>query len=602
MSLRKIIRAGIACCAYFLLAWCANAPAVAAPGLLHLSADHIQFYYDRFLIRADGNVRLQTGAGITMTGQTFSMDLRLNRFLLAGDVGVQTASGSLHGAAISDFLTFDRTYFVPVLPDKGLPDRWTFIGDDYTHPVAGREMPGDAFNFPDTAKTSAFLTAKSAAIAPTNYVRFNNAVLSAGPTGLPLPSFFLSFSTNPNLGQNSLSGANADLTYPFLGSSNSISALHFRYDTINKTYLSFEQHVVSDRAYAVFSVNPFSRPSKFWNLLTHDRLNDNAQVETFTQLHTFQSGLSMPVESSQYSRVTYTQAFPKFYMQVNANFYNESLLTPNSTFFFGDPSHTFNAAHPFNGQISLTTLDHKLGNLPIYARLRYGLFYAHDRYGVQTYAPPTSTQTGCDNSGNQGNVCSGQSFKPYGISSTLWQNFAGLTLYTPSVRIGHGINLNASFSKQRQWGPPHYVDNDSTSVSASKLYGSHAAAFLIYSIDNVKDVYGAAQSLAYPSFVPVVGNLAYPGFSAFQGAATYHTLTAGTVFTPNPNFAFSLFAEQHTDFPRPIPFYYGRAPYDATADLRIRLSSHTMLDISRSYFFNYSNQTISPQWGFQLLP
>ena len=73
------------------------------------------------------------------------MDLKLNRFLVAGHVHVLGPTGSISAAAFSDYLDFSREY---VLPVTSAPDRWTYLGTDFAHPIKGREMPGDVFFFP----------------------------------------------------------------------------------------------------------------------------------------------------------------------------------------------------------------------------------------------------------------------------------------------------------------------------------------------------------------------------------------------------------------------------------------------------------------------
>jgi len=568
-----------------------------AQDVVRLNADQVEFYYDRFLVEADGNVQVDLANGVRIRGETFSMDIRLHRFLVAGNVSVTNGSQTLHGAAVSDFLSFRRIYFVPVTDS---PDRWTYLDDDFAHPQKGREMPGDAFFFPDLGGARPYIHAQSAIISPDNYVTFRPASVDTGLAYVPSPVYVLNFSSNPNLAQNSLTGANFDASYPFAGSEHAISAAHFRYDPYNKSYFSFEQHLASDKAYAVFSVNPATRPSKFWNLMTSDRFGPKTQVQTFTQLHTFQSGLSMPVESSQYTNVTLTQALRQSYVQLSANFYNQSLLDEPPLLYFQDPSHTFNAAHPVNLQLTVTTFDQRIGHLPLYERLRYGGIYVHDIYGIQGYATP-SINGGCSTEPNNPGYCN-PSGQPYGVGQNLWQNLVGLTLYTPSFRLGHDLFFNAIFDKQRVWGPPHYVDTTNTTMSASKTYGSRLATYVVYNIRNVSDMYGANQLLAYPTYVPVVNGVSYPGFAAFRGLATYRTLTAGGAFMPNPDFALAVFVQKHTDFPASIPFYYGQPPYDLSADLRIRLAPHTMLDLSRAYYFNFANQKWSPQFTIQLLP
>ena len=127
-----------------------------AQTLLHLHADRIAFYYDRFLVEADGHVRIQTSDGTTITGDTFTMDLKLNRFMIAGHVTLRDATGNLSGAALADFISFKRVYFIPV---TSAPDRWTYLNGDYSHPAKGRIMPGDTFAFPDLAHSDVSLTA-----------------------------------------------------------------------------------------------------------------------------------------------------------------------------------------------------------------------------------------------------------------------------------------------------------------------------------------------------------------------------------------------------------------------------------------------------------
>ncbi|MGA8533617.1 MAG: hypothetical protein WB615_05870, partial [Candidatus Tumulicola sp.] len=79
--------------------------------IVRLTADHVAFYYDTFLIEADGNVRVQTSDGFSASGDAFSMDLKLNRFLVAGHVTLSAGGEQRSGAALSDFLDFNRIYF-----------------------------------------------------------------------------------------------------------------------------------------------------------------------------------------------------------------------------------------------------------------------------------------------------------------------------------------------------------------------------------------------------------------------------------------------------------------------------------------------------------
>lgn len=573
----------------------ASVPACAQT-LVQLGAKRVTFYYDRFLVEADGGVKVRTSDGMTLTGDAFSMDLKLNRFVLAGHVHAQSPAGAQDGAALADFLDFNRIYFVPI---TGEPDRWTFLNGDFAHPAKGRQMPGDTFEFPDLSGDSPFLIASAATIGEKNFVRFGGGRVDlANGLGafIPIPSFYVNFGTDPHMGANSLAGASFDATYQFAGNANAISALHFRYDPVNKTYLSMEQHLSNKNEYAVFSVNPMTRPSKFWDLVTGFTGSDRFQVHTFSQLHTFQYGLSQPLESSQFSIVQLTQALPQSYLQLNTNFTNFNLLAPNATGNY--QGHGYIQNHPTSVMLTAQTFDHRIGHLPIFEHINYGYGWNNDSLGLQTLG---------------------------GVRyDRIYQKTLGFTLFTSAYPIGHSyiqtknLYLNAIFNKQLVGNSlPHFQQLTDTRVSLSKIYDRHWLSYLQYEVDNVGDYYGAQQLAVYPPFTPVVNGISYPGYRAFRGLATFHTLSLGLNYTNNANFSFSLLGEQHTDFPKPIPFFFplpptdflgnplpgnflGRPPYDVTGDMRFRVNSHMAVDVQRTYYFNYQNMRWSPQFVIQV--
>ncbi len=256
---------------------------------LQLSADRVAFYYDRFIVTGDGNVSLRMDDGSTITGRAFYMDLRSNRFMVAGGAHLHNNRYDLDGAAFSDFIDFNRMYFVPVTDS---PDRWTFVNGDYGHAKKGREMPGDTFYLPDLSNDHVFLYAKPATIHPRHNVQFSPASISVGLAYLPTPGYFLNFSPDPNLAVNSLSGASFDGPYNFAGSKHSLSTLHLRYDQLNKGFVAFEQHFATAKSYAVFSVNPLNRQNKQFNLGLFYRITPKLQIQTFSELFTNQSGFS----------------------------------------------------------------------------------------------------------------------------------------------------------------------------------------------------------------------------------------------------------------------------------------------------------------------
>jgi hypothetical protein len=147
----------------------------------------------------------------------------------------------------------------------------------------------------------------------------------------------------------------------------------------------------------------------------------------------------------------------------------------------------------------------------------------------------------------------------------------------------------------------------------------HFIGFVNYTIQNTSDHYrGALQEAMYPGFTPIVNGVSYPGFQAFHGAATFHTLSLNLNYNNAGYFVLNLLADKNTDFPAPIPYYYqftqssitnqssvsggfGRPPYDVTLDMRFRIHPHMSLDIQRSYYFNYGNLRWSPQFVFQVM-
>ena len=584
-SIIAAIAAALFCCA-----------SASAATLIHVHASNVQFFYDKFLLEADGNVHVTTSDGMTMTGDAFSMDLKLNRFVLAGHVHVENSAGSQDGAALADFLDFDRIYFVPITSE---PDRWTFIGGDFAHPQKGREMPGDTFFFPDISNAKPFIVTDSAVVGARQFVRFNgNRIDLANGLGayVPTTSYYVNFSNDQHLGDNSLAGANWDATWEFAGGAHSISALHARYDTVNKGYLSFEQHLSGKKAYAVFSINPMTRPQKYWDLVLSDRPSDTFQIRTFTQLHTYQHWLHSPQDSGQYTIVGLTQALPRSFLQLTSQFTNFSLQPPG-----GPIGHVYR--HPFQTELTSQSFSNRIGKTPFYEQLQFGVGYTHDDLGLQRI----------------GGV----------VYDTIWNHTAGFQVYVPNLILGEDKHvktknyyLNASFQKNLTWNStPHFIDDTTTSVSVSKMLDNHFLSFLSYSVRNLGDYYAnGLQSQFYAGFTPVVDGVPYPGYNAFHGVATFRTASLNVTYNNGGYFSASLLARKHDDFPTPIPNYFapppldvlgreiagqnylGEPPYDITANVRARINDHMTLDLSRSYYFNFGNRGWSPYFVIQVSP
>jgi hypothetical protein len=74
------------------------------------------------------------------------------------------------------------------------------------------------------------------------------------------------------------------------------------------------------------------------------------------------------------------------------------------------------------------------------------------------------------------------------------------------------------------------------------------------------------------------------------------------VYTPTPYFALNLTVSYANVSPRPVPGFSGTAPYTFSADVRVRLSRNVLVDVTRSYYFNFANNLWSPQYGIQFSP
>lgn len=571
---------------------------------LTVTAKRISFYSDQYVVQADGDVRVALADGTHLSGNIFAMDLKLDRFVLAGDVHVVTPDGKdIPGAAFAKFFDFDRAYFIPIVQE---PDRWTYLGSDYAHPLRGREMPGDTFFLHDLRREHVFLYGTKARIVPLQSVHFTPAMVNLDPTNsapvyVPTPSYFLVFSPNPNFAQNGLVGADFDAPDPFAGSAHTLATAHLRYDPINQMYLAYEQHLaITDRSYLVLSANPLTRPQKEYNLLAMDHLSPKIQTQLFMQENAFQHDFAQPLSATAFGQLQVTAGLRRSFLQLSTDQYWNSLLADPNTpcnCYGGSPNNgAYVPGHPDDAQLSWTGFDNLVVR-SLYLRLRSGVGMAHNSDSPYTSALGAS-------------------------SPTLWQHFVGFTLYTPALPLHNppfrNWYVNAVVDKERQWfSMPHYIDTTSTTISLSKTFDRHVSGFLSANVTNSGDYWGAQQSVAYPVPSPVphsdVTGENYPGDLAYRGFSTTRSLSESVIWTPSSAFALSVTGRENHDFPGPIPYLaslpdYGPPPGNAAADLgvspeqlsadaHIRVNSNLLIDLTRSYYFNWGNRSWSPEFG-----
>jgi hypothetical protein len=557
--------------------------------VIKLRADRILFYYDRYLVEGDGNVRVTTSDGMTITGDAFSMDLKLNRFLVAGNVHLRSRGGSLDGAAISDFLDFGRVYFVPVISK---PDRWTYVNGDFETPLKGREMPSDTFYFPNLTGVRPDLAAHDATIGATTYVRFDHVTSYLFKIGVPMPSFYVYFGTDQDLAQNSLSGASFDTTWNAAGNDNYISALHVRYDSTNGPYLSFEQHFASPYAYAVFSDNPATKQKHWWNLVTGERISDRFQIHTFSQLYEQSVWFKQPYASSSVNYIFATQAFNQSYLSATYTLVNYRLI----------PTAPAYNDHPTQLQMNWTSFNHRIWKTPFYENINFGYGFNHD--SLTDLTPDSSP------------------LQTYGgvTYTTIWNHSIGYTLYLPNVKFGDtdytykSYYFNASVNASRTWySVPHHVNSTTTSASVSRQFSRQVHSYISYSVSNTGDYYNHG---GYVPFAPPVNGVPDFSFLAFRGIATLRTATLGMTYSTNPDFVANVTFDHRDDFPVAVPGlfpqsplnnigqplytnYLGQPPWDLSADVRARILPHLVVDVARTYYFHFGTQIWNPQFVVQ---
>ncbi len=550
--------------------------AAAPPTSLDITANQVEYFSNRYIVTADGNVRVRLSDGTIVRGQTFAMDLKLNRYLIAGDVRLDGPSVHEVGAGFAGYPDLDRSYF---LPAAGTPDRWTYFGTDFGHPQLGREQPGDAFFIPDLSAERPYIYANGVRIIPKANALFDIARVRTAGVFLPVPRYVVNFSPNSHFYENAFAGARLDVGVPFNGSEHSLSALHVRNDAFNGTYLAFDQHFVWDHDYVVASVDPLTQEQRQYNLVAFKKFSPNLEGRLFGQLSQAQAGIiNRPDNAAGFFQIQLNAALRHSGLSYTQDNYYQYLLgiAANDT----DQRHL---EHPTDGLLSWTGNETYLGRgSRLRYRLRSGIGFAHDYRGEGGYP----------------NLQPGPPDNVY--------HYAGATLYAPVIPLPHEFSLSVSGDKQRTWySEPHHVDLTDGRASLSRTdVRLHLSYYLAYEVRGTGDYWGGQQLAAYPAAPDAVTTPfgTFTGQSAFRGFSTSHSLTTAMIFTPTPYFALNLGLARFYDTPAPVPGAYGQPPVQLTADLRVRLARQVQLDLTRSYYFNFADERWTPQFGIQFSP
>jgi hypothetical protein len=567
----------------FIVGLCMFSPLAARAATttsLDLSAKRVAFFSDHYVLTADDNVRLRLSDGTVVTGETFSMNLRLNRYLVAGDVHIDGPQIHRTAAALAGYIDVDRNY---LLSNDDAPDRLTYFSGDWRDPHAGRQQPGDAFNFPDVGNEDPYILASAARITPLTNIVFDapRIRLTGADARVPLPRYVVTFSANPHFFENAFSGGRFDIGLPTNGSEHSLTAFHVRNDPTDGTYLSFDQHFVWDHDWLVASINPLTQDQRQLNLIGLKTISPAIQVRELAQESALQYGppIVEPANAAGFSQTQVNIGLRGSALGITDNQYYGYLLAIPAAPATVDPRWR---EHPINETVSWTGFERRVlaGTIPLTYRLRSGIGWDHDQFGEGGYAflnpaPPD-----------------------------LWYHYFGMTLGAPQIKLARDTNLSLTTDKQLTVLPaPHKTDQTITRATLSHHF-KKADSYLAYQVTNERDLWGAEQSLAYPTATDVLVTPygSFPGQEAFAGLGTARQLSANYAYYASHFTTITLTATNNDDFPKPVPGVYGQPPNSLGLVINTRPSKRFGLILGRQYFYNFPSLGWSPQTTIQFTP
>ena len=553
-----------------------------ATTILRITGARLAFYSDYFALTGDGDVHVDLNASTSVSGQMLYLDLRENRLIVAGGVRLSVKGATQPGAALAIDFDEQRASFIAFAPD---PQLRTYRGLDISTPSSGERPAPGAFEARDLSASVPVILAKKVTIGLRSYLRFGScrvAPIGGVAAYVPLPSLYVNFAKNPNLAQTTLGAATAAAAIKLTGSANAASALALSYASTTKFGVGFQQNAVWEKGWGVLSIFPINQSSPFFSAIVSQAPSQTFGLQASTLLNSYPSGGSLPSSSAQFSYVQMTQSLHDAYLQLNYQFGSSDLLaTPPIEAAYG-LSPRYGPTHPSSAQVGLNSSMLDIGHV-LDLNVRGGYVYNHNGDGLQQFGGVTYT--------------------------SIWSPYAGVTLATPRIAlraegIGAAPYLVLQATCQRQWNSlPHTIDQVNSNVTLTQPVPI-GSVMVSYTISNVKDDYGAAQRQAYP----VIASSQDPGYAAFQGFATFRTLTLDLVYAVNPYFALSVAGQQHTDFPapspvlftpvqpsvlgvNPLPDYLGQPPYDLPIAARIRVNGSLSINVQSTYYFNYYGNT-----------
>ncbi len=201
--------------------------------------------------------------------------------------------------------------------------------------------------------------------------------------------------------------------------------------------------------------------------------------------------------------------------------------------------------HPSGAQLGWYGYDHPLGRSNFHYRLHTTLGYGHDAFGLGAQVDPAT-------------------------ATDAWTRVAGVALSSPVFTLPLRIQLSAYGERDLSWystGPGRGSLGDNLVFTAARRITARLGAVASYQI-----------------------------LDASNPATLYRT-TALSLSYDAPAQTQLVLSLAHADDVNAV-----RAPYQASLDLRLRIGRYGVLEIQRSYLFNYGGQTWSPRFTFSFLP
>jgi len=519
---------------------CASARASAA-----VEGGTVVFFSDTLTVIARDGASLSLNDGTRARADAAYVDLKTDRAVLAGHARVTRGEASASADAIALELDGDRVDLLDAA--SGVTRTTRALGAP-----AAAEFDAQRFAFPDTDDRFAFIKSRRAAITPHADVRFTPAAFPTSVGGVPVPSYLYTFATGAGFASSSLPGATFDQPYGLWGSPTSLTALHARWEDGPGAALALQQQIVSGdeayvnasidapfRGYATRGLNAYKRMGRRYTLSA-----DATQTIFGTVMH---GGLRAAFGNAggalDYTRTSY-----------GSSSFTASLRTPD---------------RPLLGGITY--------------RLTGSLGFDALRGGLLGVLPDAHRY------------------------ATVWRHGLDLFVASPVVRGPLGTSLATTLDTSRTWYAfPHHLDQLSASATASRPLLRNVTLFAGYQGSWSSDVYPTAQALFYPTpAIPVIApdGMPYYGLDAFSGARTFRAVNADLQWQPRGSGAptsYRLSVVHTADFPQ---FHgYGRAQWEARADVKFRPFPNVGIDVGRAYDFAWGGTRWQPRWSFAITP